>query len=278
MISSSPAEGMVGSIPVRNLWLLMLYASRLYRETPISRRYEVEEKPDDIPDLVAEVLAHAVERRLRRNLSYDFRDTRADLTRVRGRIDQLRTVRHHLLQQGRIACSFDELTTDTPRNRFVKAALYELTRTARNRELTRRCRAAITALERAGVRNELSLDSFRRGTATLVAGARINPEDQKMLAAARLAFNLNLPTEDPGSSRLPAPDRDEVWARKLFESAVGGFYDTVLSPQGWKVRTGSNIVWQTEDPTTGITSILPSMKTEFLNALIPGGRKNDFAT
>ena len=29
----------VGRIPVRNLWLLMLYASRLYRELPTGRRF-----------------------------------------------------------------------------------------------------------------------------------------------------------------------------------------------------------------------------------------------
>ena len=220
MTSWPPTEGMVGKIPIRNLWLLMLYASKLYREIPSSRRYAVEENPDDIPNLVAEILARAVERRLRRNLSYDFRGRRADLTRVRGRIDQLRTERHYLLQQGKIACSFDELTTDTPRNRLVKAALQELTKIIRKKDLTRRCLTAIGALERAGVRNELSL-TFRRGTGSAVVVGRTSSEDLQMFAAAQLAFNLNLPTEVSGSSRLPAPDRDEVWARRLFEAAVG---------------------------------------------------------
>ena len=264
MTGASATEGFVEKIPIRNLWLLMLYASRLYREVPSNRRYAVEETPDDIPNLVAEVLARAVERRLRRNLSSDFRGRQADLTRVRGRIDQLRTERHHLLQQGKIACIFDELTTDTPRNRFVKAALQELTKTVGAKELNRRCRTAIGALERAGVRNELSLNDFRRGARTLVPVGRTSSEDQKMLAAAQLAFNLNLPTEDPGSSRLSAPDRDEIWARRLFEAAVGGVYDTVLSPQGWKVKTGKVIQWQKEHPTFGVASILPSMKTDII--------------
>ena len=62
----------VGRIPVRNLWLLMLYASRLYRGLPTVRRFAAEENPDEIPDLVAEILTRAVERRLRRNLSSEF--------------------------------------------------------------------------------------------------------------------------------------------------------------------------------------------------------------
>ena len=141
----------VGRIPVRNLWLLMLYASRLYRALPAWRRFATEDNPDEIPDLMAEILTRAVERRLRRNLSSEFDRREADLTRVRGRIDTLRTERRQLLQQGRIACSFDEHTTDTLRNRYVRAALAHLHRMVMDSDLKRRCRITSTALERAGV-------------------------------------------------------------------------------------------------------------------------------
>ena len=254
----------VGRIPVRNLWLLMLYASRLYRALPSTRRFEAERNPDEIPDLVAEILTRAVERRLRRNLSSEFDRREAELTRVRGRIDALRTERRHLLQQGRIACSFDELTTDTPRNRYVRAALNHLNRTVNRSELRRRCRIAASALERAGVGTDRSLPrGGMRFTAPVSAG-RYNAEDRQMLAAAELAFNLRMPTEEAGQSRLPAPGRDERWARQLFEEAVGGFYDTVLSPQGWSVRTGSLLNWQVESPTAGIERLLPGMKTDIV--------------
>ena len=64
--------GYVGRIPVRNLWLLMLYASNLFRQTDRVKRTAVEENPDDIPDLVAEILTRSVERRLKRNLSFGY--------------------------------------------------------------------------------------------------------------------------------------------------------------------------------------------------------------
>ena len=230
---------------------------------------------DDIPNLVAEILTHAVERRLRRNLSHDFRERQPDLTRVRGRIDQSRTEFHQLLQQGKVACLFNELTTDTSRNRFVKAALTKLAKAVDSKDLTKRCRAAAAALDRMGVRNELSLHLYRRGTRALSIATRANSEDQQMLAAAQLAFRLNLPTEESGRLRLVAPERDEIWARRLFEAAVGGFYDTILSPQGWTVRTGRNIAWQMEDPTAGIASIMPSMKTDIvLERPVVSGAKN----
>ena len=264
MNQASWSVATVGRIPVRNLWLLMLYASRLYRELPSSSRFAAEENPDDIPNLVAEILTRAVERRLRRNLSSEFYRRQADLTRVRGRIDALRTERRHLLQQGRIACSFDELTTDTPRNRFVRAALNQLTRSVNQSQLRGRCRTVAAALERAGVGTDSSGVPGLRGARSIIAVGRTNTEDRQMLAAAELAFNLRFPTEDPGQLRLSAPDRNEYWARRLFEAAVGGFYDTVLSPQGWLVRTGTVMNWQVESPTAGIEQILPRMKTDIV--------------
>jgi 5-methylcytosine-specific restriction enzyme subunit McrC len=119
--------GFVGRIPVRNLWLLMLYASDLFR-TGGTAHVAVEESPDELPDLVAEILAHAVETRLHRQLSLGYRSREEWLSRVRGRIDVLTTARRQLLDRGLVACRFAELTIDTPRNRFVRAALESVAR------------------------------------------------------------------------------------------------------------------------------------------------------
>ena len=106
-------RGYVGRIPVRNLWLLMLYASDLFRMGGRGR-VACEDNPDELPNLVAEILAHAVEKRQRRRLSLGYRRRNAVVSRVRGRIDVLKTARGHLLSRGRVACRFDELTIDTP--------------------------------------------------------------------------------------------------------------------------------------------------------------------
>ena len=183
---------------------------------------------------------------------------------MRGRIDSLRTERRQLLQQGRIACSFDELTTDTPRNRYVRAALIHLHRAVKGTELKRRCRVTASALERAGVSTNDPRTAKRDVGRSPFSIGRTNAEDRRMLAAAELAFNLRVPTEDTGQAQVPVPDRDERWVRRLFEAAVGGFYDTVLSPKGWRVRTGSKLNWQTEAPTPGIESLLPGMTTDII--------------
>jgi 5-methylcytosine-specific restriction enzyme subunit McrC len=130
--ASVDADGYIGRIPVRNLWLLMLYASDLFRTRGIGN-VGLEDNPDDLPDLVAEILAHAVEVRQRRRLNLGYRSRDAVLNRVRGRIDVLNTERHRLLDRGLVACRFDELTIDTPRNRFVRAALETISRIVRGR-------------------------------------------------------------------------------------------------------------------------------------------------
>ena len=101
----SAREGYIGRIPVRNLWLLMLYASDLFRARGAGYA-GLEDSPDDLPDLVAEILTRAVDSRLRKRLSSGYRHRELALNRVRGRIDVLTTERHQLLARGMVACRF----------------------------------------------------------------------------------------------------------------------------------------------------------------------------
>ena len=250
--------GRIGRIPVRNLWLLMLYASNLFRDLEKSK-VAVEDNPDDIPDLVAEMLCSKVERRIRRNLSYGYQSREAVLGRVRGRIDLLNTERHRLLDRGKVACRFDELTVDTARNRFVKAALEEISKVVRT-ALARRCRLLAASLRRMGVSGERP----SRGEVSINRFGRQDADDQSMVAAAHLAFNLALPTEAAGAKHLSLPDREIHWVRKLYEKGVAGFYDVVLPEKGWRVDAGKRIDWLIESKSPGIGKILPSMQTDII--------------
>lgn len=251
--------GFIGRIPVRNLWLLMLYASDLLRQLPDRQRVAVESNPDEIADLVAEVLARTVEKRLRRNLTFGYERTEADLSRVRGRIRFLDTERRQLLHRGLVACSFDRFTMDTPRNRYVRAALESIARVVKP-PLAHRCRALAAQFVRMGVVGG-------EPTRAQVANARLghhDAEDQAMLSAAQLALDLSLPTETSGRYAVRSPDREIVWVRKLYEKAVAGFYDVVLTPTGWAVEAGKPMAWPLESQTAGIEKILPSMRTDIV--------------
>ncbi len=88
--------------------------------------------------------------------------------------------------------------------------------------------------------------------------------DQKMVAAADLAFSLAIPTEFDGQFHLTAPDTRKEWLRKLFEKAVAGFYAVALDKREWRVLAGKQFDWQISDKSSGIDEILPSMKTDII--------------
>ena len=254
---TSTVPGYVGRIPIRNLWLLMFYASDLF-ESHGSGNTAFEENPDDIPNLIAEILAHAVEQRQRRHLNVGYRP-RHDVThRVRGRVDVLTTECRRLLLQGRVACRFEELSIDTLRNRYVRAALERISRIAKDDDAAIRCRTLATLMKTIGVggvpptRAVITADRFGRHDA----------DDRLMVAAAKLAFDLALPNEESGNSALPLPDRDERRIRKLFERAIGGFYKVVLGSHGWRVLRGRTLHWRLEYETSDIARILPNMRTD----------------
>ncbi len=254
----APGPGFVGKIPVQNLWLLMLYASDLFRVLDETKRSDAEENPRDLPNLAAEILAHAVERRLRRRLGLGYRPRAADLNRVRGRIDMLRTERRRLLERGLVACRFEELAVDTPRNRYVRAALEAISGRA-EAALAARCQALARRMEAMGV--SARRPSWRAAAAD--ASARRDAEERVALAAARLALELALPLETEGDRALPPPCREEKLVRQLFEKAVRGFYDVALSPKGWRVRR-PRLDWRRDDESDEIERILPKMQTDIV--------------
>ena len=251
--------GFIGRIPVRNLWLLMLYASDLYRHKGIGR-VALEDTDAELPDLIAEILINSVSQRLRKQLTTGYHQREAVLSRVRGRINVLQTERHQLLSRGLVACKFEELTIDTPRNRFVKSALEAASSLVSRQELAQKCRALALTMRERGV-------SGIPPTLAQISGERFgrhDADDRMMVDAAKLIFDLSIPTEVYGHQVLSLPDREIMWVRRLFERAIGGFFAHALGSTGWRVRCGATQKWQISDQSNGIQRLLPSMRTDII--------------
>lgn len=257
--SQDQKAGYIGRIPVRNLWLLMLYASDLFQHQGFDRR-TTEDSPDEIPDLVAEILASSVETRLRRQLNSKYSSRTCVVSRVRGKINLLATERHQLLSRGLVNCTFEELTIDTPRNRFVCAALFKAAFIVKKSNLSHKCKFFGNRMRELGV-SIIAPISTQMGAELY---SRNDANDRLMVEAAKLIFTLSLPNEEIGSKLLATPDREIRWIRKLFEKAIGGFYKAVLSKSEWDVSTGKALNWQVESKSSGIDSILPTMYTDII--------------
>lgn len=262
----TPAAAELDRIPIRNLWFLLVYAWDLAAFAP-SFKAKIDDSPD-LPHLVVGLFTAVVERRLRRSPTRQYVGRAETLPRVRGRIDVFRTVVERTLEQGEVACRFEELSIDTPRHRFVRAALAVAGRMPLNAGLARRCKSLAHRLELAGVAPvQASFQSLARDTF-----GRNDAEDRPMVELARLVLELALPTEEAGPRGLPAPIRDEVLLRKLFERAIGGFYAYHLpKAEGWTVDPGQWLDWPQFGATDGIAALLPRMQTDIVIE-VPGRR------
>lgn len=253
-----PWTSQVG-IPVRNLWVLLAYASGLARFIdPLGTRVD---EDADLPDVLGRVLALAVERRLRKGLSRGYELRSAELDRVKGRIDWLNTETGQLLSKGRIACRYEDLTHDTPRNRLVAAALLVAGKKVKAADLARSCLGLAQTLLDAGVtavrpsRIEMSRERFGRNDA----------QDEVVVRTAELILEMKLPSENAGDARLNRLDHDEVLLRQIFEKAVAGFYHLELhGREGWKVGRQCVFDWHGTDATTGLHTILPKMHADIV--------------
>lgn len=255
-VASATWHSHVG-IPVRNLWILLVYASGLARFLdPFSAQIDDDA---ELPDVLGRLLCFAVEKRLRRGLSRGYRPRAAELDRVRGRIDWLSTESGQLLSRGKIACRFEELTHDTARNRLVLAALLRARSSVKDLDLAHQTSCLIRTLVDVGVkplrpsRSEMSRDRI----------ARNDVDDELVVRVAEIVLELALPSEESGDTKLTRLDHDEKLLRRIFESAVAGFYlQEVDGRDGWKVRRQQQFVWKTSDATEGLSSILPKMHAD----------------
>lgn len=243
-------------IPLRNIWLLFLYAADLAR---FKGQLSVEaESASDLPELVARLLLQVVQQRLRRNLSRGYQARHAVLSRVRGRIDVLATVSGQLLEQGRVSCRFEEHTNDTPRNRLVRAALDHLAQRVNKPEVVHECKAISQQLDRMGVsaqkpsRAEMATDQISRNEVA----------DSLMVSLAKMVFEVLIPSEQFGQSDSLDADVDVHLLRRLFEKAVANALRLQLQPMGWQVQHGRKLSWPIERASDGILMYLPGMQTD----------------
>lgn len=243
-------------IPIRNIWLLFLYAADLAKfKNKFDRQTE---QAANLPDLIGRILSHTTRERLRRNLNQNYLNRSEVLSRVRGSIDMLKTDAGQLLERGRVHCNFQELSVDTPRNRYVSAALRRLSETVTENETAKACRNMAAEFSKVGVRSQIP----SRAELAKDQIGRNETQDKLMLALSKMAFEYSMPSEEEGNYSQFGADLTDTLVRKLFEKAIGNALKIELESKGWTVRQGRKLQWQIQDKTSGISNILPGMQTD----------------
>lgn len=220
----------------------------------LSTRRGIEDIEEDLPDLVATLLCDEVSRRFRQKLSVDYETVSAELYRVRGRIDFLKTARKSLLSRGKVAVSFAKITHDNDVNRLVLHALNQLSKIVSKNKRSA-VKSAIQKLEVSGVKTASSSMQINR---VFAKGQR----DLKLVSLSKLAVSLQLITEQHGADKFFDVEKEPSQLRKLFEAAIAGFYRYHLKPNDWKVSGGRKFPWNLSDESDGFKMLMPQMVTD----------------
>lgn len=247
-------------IHVRSLWFLLMYASEMLDVLKSEDREAISagERDEDLLDAVGEVLVADADRRLRSMLARGYRTRSANLTRVRGRVDHLRTATGRLMDAGRVACTFSEQTWDLPRYRYVLVTLRLLAGAVSSPALRRRCTQAAQTFERMGVvpKDPTSPELSREQI------GRHDSADTNLLRLSRLVRSMSLPVHRDGSTILPVFRRDERRLRELFEKALRGYYRHHLGGNGWTVNSTS-MSWPASGSEVDL-GMLPLLRTDIV--------------
>lgn len=250
--------GFIGRIPVRNIWVLMAYASA--PEVVGSKvRVALEANPDKIVDIVADLLIRATSFRIEEGLTADYKHRRAVVGRVRGKINVLETEAHQLLRSGRISCSFHELTVNNDLNQYVLSAMTKASNLAASRDTARSARSLARLMRLKGVKDAATSEIWKPAY-----GFGLHRRDQEVVSLAQIIHQMALPSEDAGVNPVPDAKKEEQWVRRLFEKAMAGFFAHELEPKHCRVRTGTRIQWPLVSSTRGLSEILPTMQTDIV--------------
>ena len=250
----SPSE--YPNIPIRNIWLLMAYAADLPKDF-LSKKTATQDFEENLMDTVAELLCTETKRQLKFGLSVGYESVSEELSRLRGKVDHLRSASSNSFLRGKIFCNYEKLNYNTVENQIVRLSLYKISRYVENPDIAFTCRALNDHLSGLGV----GLFSGNTGS-YLLGGVDHRRRNSHLLALAILALRMDLVSEETGKGSFLSPSKQESWIRSLYEKAIGGFYRHHLVSTDWIVNTGCKHTFFRTDSSPGLSHILPNMKTD----------------
>lgn len=257
-------------IPIRNAWLLLLYAHDLAKYGGAFRA-RVEQAPD-LRALMGAVLVESVRPLVRQHLGTTFQRQDRTLTGVRGRIRVGPSLPHLARRDGKTRCQVPVRTPDTLIGRILRATLRSLATSdpglggALPTELLQEVRGLLHAL--IGV-SEVPL------TSALFSQLRLGRSDARWafpMSVCRMLYRQQLLTESAGEHASTSLLHSEITHHQLFERFVRSFYQ-VHHPE-WRQPPRSLRWWEstTADGRATESPFLPGMVTDIILERPPGER------
>ena len=241
------------TIPIRNLWHMLVYAwNELPASSPVSPG-EVEAAPT-LDVLFALVLIRSMQQRMRTGLGRAYVSEAKTLRGVRGRINFPDSLKNHSFEKGEANCDFQQYSANEPRNQIILSSMSRLIQAGEfgpNQAGADAIRHRLRRLIR-------SLDGIEPIELTPALVARQlsiqNDRDYRlMLSICEMILQRQMPLEEQGIHPLSGIDRDALILYRIYERFVASFYRMKL--KGWQVTAQKRLDWHAE----GLNDHLPSM-------------------
>jgi 5-methylcytosine-specific restriction enzyme subunit McrC len=240
------------AIPIRNIYYLLCYAWNRLAEKEFCNVATA--GVTELADLLARVLITGVHRLSRRGLERGYQEHHDEIVTIRGTADLIETYTRFLERHGRASCRFDELSTDTPQNRIVKAAIRTLA-AVKNIDHAHRSQLRHLARRLTDVADvPLSRDVFR--------SARLHANNRHygfLVGVAGLIFRSAVPDEKAGGYKFRDFSRDRQEMARLFES----FIFTFVRVERPELAVSRDVLeWDASSNDDPELTYLPSMRTD----------------
>ncbi len=239
-------------IPVRNLYFIFVYAWARFPGGSIADA-GVDQCPT-LLDLFAYLLVRETQTLLRRGLAHDYEPLEDELAAPRGKIALHETIRLQQQLRSRVACRFDEFTSNRACNQIVKATALAL---ARSDQVTAAHHDALRAVVARLARiDDVRLDAELFKRAQPVGDLR---RYRFILSLCQLLFRAQLPDENGTSTRFADILESQAIMGKVFELFLRNFYDHEQT----SFSVGSDtMTWEAEPADTTSAALLPEMRTD----------------
>jgi 5-methylcytosine-specific restriction enzyme subunit McrC len=240
-------------IPIQNLYFMLCYAWDVLPEKGLA--YVGHEDNLDILNLFAMVMTRGFLLLRKRGLYRGYVEISNETRQIRGKIDFQASLQKLLHEQGKMQCSFDELTNNVLANQILKATFRLL---YRYKDLDSNTREELSeCLKMLQFVDSISLSPSLYSKVLLPGSQRVY---KFLLRISQFIVENQLINEDGGTAQF-AFFEDEKKMHDLFEKFLRNFYRWELRENGCKVKIRkSQVRWLFNESSAHV----PIMETDLL--------------
>ena len=243
----------LSKIPIENIYYLLCYAWDKLDEADVVSVDKLNNK--NILELLSRVLISGMGSLIRRGLDRDYIEVHEESRSLRGKIDFSTTIRKNLLQNAKIACTYDDLSYNVLHNQIIKSTIRSLIRCNDiNKSLIKQLVVIYRKL--------VGIDEIRV-TRKVFKNVRLNRNNYYydfLLKVCELINDKLIITDKEGNTKFRDFLRDERAMNGLFEAFVRNFYKKELKGQYDVSRM--NIPWNAVAKDENSQNYLPNMQTD----------------